>query len=163
MFFEMLPNAYLTDRQLEIWALRFKGVSKAEIGRLLGITRQAVYDAENISLEKVELALTHTAQSNMIEPEYIDPIKGVLLGYSPQTKQKVIITFSTKNGIQTWHYQQPDCESCKLVKKCRTRLVDEAVERDVILSEEERQLTPSELANKIFRQLIPSEDFDYES
>ena len=67
----MLPNAYLTERQLEIWSQRLKGTSKAEIGRMLGITRQAVYDAENVLLEKVELALTHAAQSNMIEPQYI--------------------------------------------------------------------------------------------
>ncbi len=35
----MLPMAYLTDRQLEIWSLRLKGLSKAEIGRMLGVTR----------------------------------------------------------------------------------------------------------------------------
>jgi len=49
----MLPTAYLTDRQLEIWSLRLKGLSKAEIGRMFGITRQAVYDAEGVMLEKV--------------------------------------------------------------------------------------------------------------
>jgi len=151
----MLPNAYLTERQLEIWSLRLRGISKAEIGRTLGITRQAVYDAENVMLEKVELALTHTAQSNMIEPQHIDATRGILLGYSPQTRQRVIITFSARNGVQTWHYQQPNCNMCKLVSNCRMRLIEEAAEREVKLSEEEKHLPPSQLAQRIFEALIP--------
>ena len=151
----MLPNAYMTDRQLEIWSLRLRGISKAETGRILGITRQAVYDAENIMLEKVELALTHSAQSNKIEPQHIDATKGILLGYSHQTQQRVIITFSSRNGVQTWHYQQPDCSMCKMVSSCRKRLIEEAADRDFELSEAEKQLPPSELAQMIFKSLIP--------
>lgn len=154
-FLEMLPNAYLTERQQEIWTLRLRGTSKAEIGRILGITRQAVYDAESILLEKVELALTHAAQSNMIEPKVIDATKGILLGYSPQTNQKVIITYSKKNGVQTWHYQQPNCEICKLVSNCRNRLIQEAKEREITLTEHEKQSSPSILAQHIFKSLIP--------
>ena len=151
----MLPNAYLTERQLEIWSLRLRGISKAEIGRMLDITRQAVYDAENIMLEKVELALTHAAQSNMIEPQHIDATRGILLGYSPQTQQRVIITFSARNGVQTWHYQQPNCNICRLVSNCRSRLIDEAEERGVNLTNEERKLPPSKLAQRVFEALIP--------
>lgn len=151
----MLPNAYLTERQLEIWNLRLRGISKAEIGRMLGITRQAVYDAENIMLEKVELALNHTAQSNMIEPQYIDATRGILLGFSPQTQQRVIITFSSRNGVQTWHYQQPDCSICKLVSSCRRRLIMEAEERGVSLTDAEKKLPPSKMAQRIFESLIP--------
>lgn len=151
----MLPNAYLTKRQQEIWTLRLRGTSKAEIGRILGITRQAVYDAESILLEKVELALTHTAQSNMIEPQFIDATKGILLGYSPQTDQKVIITYSEKNGVQTWHYQQPNCEICKQVSNCRNRLIQEANERGIELTEKETNLPPSKLAQHIFKSLVP--------
>jgi len=151
----MLPTAYLTDRQLEIWSLRLKGLSKAEIGRMLGVTRQAVYDAEGVMLEKVEQALIHTAESNMIEPRFVDSAKGILLGYSPANQQKVIITFSARNGVQTWHYQQPDCSSCKWVERCRSRLISEAEERDVSLSADEKRLPPSELAQRIFSSIIP--------
>ena len=115
----MLPLAYLTERQLEIWSLRLKGLSKAEIGRRLGVTRQAIYDAEGVMLEKVENALIHAAESNMVEPQYVDAAKGALLGYSPQTRQRVIITFSARNGVQTWHHEQPDCGSCGWVDGCR--------------------------------------------
>ena len=151
----MLPQAYMTERQLEIWRLRFKGFSKAEVGRRLGITRQAIYDAEKYTLGKVENALMHVAESNMVEPRYVDSAKGILLGYSPQTQQRVIITFSARNGVQTWHYQQPDCSLCSLVSNCRQRLVMEAEERDITLSEPEKRLPPSKLAQRIFESLIP--------
>ena len=151
----MLPQAYLTDKQLTIWSLLSKDLSKAEVGRILGITRQAVYDAEKVVLDKVEQALTHTAESNMIDPRYIDSAKGILLGYSPSSQQKVIITFSARNGVQTWHYQQPDCSSCKWVERCRKRLLDETDEREVALSDEEKGLPPSKLAHVIFSRVIP--------
>jgi len=151
----MLPSAYLTDRQLEIWAMRLRGLSKAEIGRTLGITRQAVYDAEGVMIEKVEQALVHTAESNMIEARYVDPSKGVLLGYSPATKNRVIITFSPSNGVQTWHYEQPNCGLCRWVARCKERLVEEAGEREVHLSNDDLKLPPSELAHRIFSTIIP--------
>ncbi|MBN2334309.1 hypothetical protein JXL21_02035 [Candidatus Bathyarchaeota archaeon] len=151
----MLPSAYLTERQLEIWSLRLKGISKAEIGRTLGVTRQAIYDAEGVMLEKVENALMHAAESNMVEPRYVDAAKGVLRGHSPSTGNRVIITFSARNGVQTWHYQQPNCLRCTWVNRCRERLVDEADERGVSLSAEERKLPPSELAHLIFSSIIP--------
>ena len=151
----MLPSAYMTDRLLEIYRLRYKGLSKAEIGRTLGITRQAVYEAEGIMLEKVENALMHTAEANMVEARYVDASKGVLLGYSPAAGNKVIVTFSPRNGVQTWHYQQPNCGHCKWVSRCRERLMAEAEEREVHLSQEDLGLPPSEMAHRIFSNLIP--------
>jgi len=151
----MLPQAYLTERQLEIWRLRFKGLSKAEVGRRLGITRQAVYDAEKYTLEKVESALRHVADASRIEVQYLDPSKGVLLGLDPSTSNRVIVTFSARNGVQTWHHEQPDCGQCQWEENCRRRLVDEAEERGIRLSTEERELPPSKLAHSIFSKIIP--------
>lgn len=150
----MLPQAYLTERQLEIWRLRFKGLSKAEVGRRLGITRQAVYDAEKYTLDRVESALRHVADASRVEVRYLDPSKGILLGFDPSTNNRVIITFSARNGVQTWHYEQPDCSECQWEENCRRRLVDEAEERGIRLSTEERELPPSKLAHNIFSQLI---------
>lgn len=50
---------------------------------------------------------------------------------------------------------QPDCASCKWVERCRRRLLDEAEERNVQLSAEERELPPSRLAHLIFSRVIP--------
>ena len=151
----MLPKAYLTERQLEIRRLLHEGLSKAEAGRRLGITRQAVHDAEGVMLEKVESALRHVADASRIEVRYLDPSKGVLLGFHPSTNDKVIITFSARNGVQTWHYEQPDCGACRWEDNCRQRLLDEAEEREITLSEEDRQLPPSKLAHAIFSKIIP--------
>jgi len=151
----MLPKAYLTNRQLEIWRLRFRGLSKAEVGRRLGITRQAVYDAENVTLEKVEAALLHVAEASRIEARYVDPKKGILHGFDPATESMVVITFSAKNGVQTWHYEQPDCDPCQWRESCKRRLLDEAEERDIQVSARERALLPSRLAHAIFSKVVP--------
>jgi len=151
----MLPKAYLTERQLEIRRLLHEGLTKAEAGRRLGITRQAVHDAEGIMLEKVESALLHVAEASRVEVRHLDPSRGVLHGWSPATCNHVIITFSERNGVQTWHYEQPDCGLCQWRERCRRRLLDEAEERDVQLSAEEKELPPSKLAHAIFSKIIP--------
>jgi hypothetical protein len=151
----MLPKAFLTNRQLEIWRHLTKKTTKAEIGRHLGITRQAVHYAEEAIIPKVEQALIHVAHANMLDIKYLDAMKGVLLGYSPSTKNKVIVTFSAINGVQTWHYEHPDCGLCEWVDRCKNRLIEEATERDIELSDEVRGYPPSELALQIFSQLIP--------
>jgi transcriptional regulator len=150
-----LPQAYLTDRQLEIWKLRFKGLKQAEVGRRLGITRQGVYDAEKQMLFKVESALKHVAQVNRLDVDTIEPSKGILHGYHPATKNRVIVTFSATNGVQTWHYEDPDCDVCQWKDNCKQRLLDEADERDIHLSEIERDLPASKLAHTIFSKAIP--------
>jgi hypothetical protein len=91
----------------------------------------------------------------MLDIKYLDATKGVLLGYSPSTKNQVIVTFSAINGVQTWHYEHPECNQCEWVKRCSKRLVDEAAERDIKLSDTIRSLPPSEIALHIFKQIIP--------
>jgi DNA-binding CsgD family transcriptional regulator len=150
-----LPQAYLTTRQLEIWKLRFRGLSQAEVGRRLGITRQGVYDAEKQMLYKVESALNHVAQVNRLDVDYLDSSKGILHGYHPSTKNRVIVTFSASNGVQTWHYEDPNCDVCQWEGNCKQRLLNEASERDVQLSEGEREQPASKLAHTIFSKVIP--------
>jgi len=154
----MLKNTFLTNRQLEIWRHLIKNITKAEIGRLLGITRQAVHYAEEAIIPKVGHALRYTAYANMLNIQYLDATKGVLLGYSPSSKNKVIVTFSAINGVQTWHYEHPDCGLCEWVDRCKTRLIEEATERDVELSDKVRSLSPSKLALHIFSKIIPELD-----
>jgi hypothetical protein len=151
----LIPDAFLTNRQLEIWKHLTKKTSKADIGRHLGITRQAVHYAEEAIILKVEQALKHVAYANMLDVRFLDARRGVLLGYSPSSKNKVIVTFSAVNGLQTWHYEQPDCSLCEWVDRCKERLIEEAVERDVELSCETKSLPPSRLALIIFSQIVP--------
>jgi hypothetical protein len=150
-----LSSAYLTARQLEIWNLNRRGESRAEIGERFGFTRQAVYDALKVSLGKVESALGHAAEASSIEVIMIDAKNGILLGRTPVDSSKVIITFSRRHGVQTWHFEEPDCDKCGYAKRCTERLVDEAEERGIELGADQRSLPPSRLAHVIFSRLIP--------
>jgi DNA-binding XRE family transcriptional regulator len=151
----MLPSAYMTERQTFIWNMNRHGITQAEIGRRIGATRQAVYDALKISQGKVDSALRHAAEVNMIETNYVDPINGILLGFSPSTQTRAIVTFSIKHGIQTWHYENVECPRCTWSDRCKGRLLDEAEERNISLTNEEKALPPSKLAHVIFSGLIP--------
>ena len=151
----MLSSAYLTTRQLDIWDMNRKGEPRSRISERFGFTRQAVYDALKISMEKVENALRHTAEASSIEIIKVDPKNGILLGRMPIDSNKVIITFSRKHGVQTLHFEEPDCDRCRYTKRCTERLVDEAMERDVEISDEQKRLPPSRLAHIIFSKLIP--------
>ena len=151
----MLTSAYLTEKQLTIWDLNRLGYKQADIGRRIEATRQAAYDALKISLEKVDLALRHAAEANMVEIKYVDPKNGILLGAVPQDSSQVIITFSKRHGIQTWHYEEPQCGACRWTKRCAERLIDEAEERNIKLNEGQKREPPSKLAQLIFSKLIP--------
>jgi hypothetical protein len=151
----MLPRGFLTIKQLEIWKQLTRKTSKAEIGRQLGITRQAVHYAEEAIIPKIEQALRQVAHANMLDVRYIDATRGVLLGYSPSSKNQVIVTFSATNGVQTWHYQNPDCSLCDWVERCKTRLIEEASERGIELSTKVINEPPSKLAVHIFSHIIP--------
>ena len=151
----MLSSAYMTTRQLEIWDLNRRGESRAEIGERFGFTRQAVYDALKVSLGKVESALSHAAEASSIEVIRIDAKNGILLGRTPIDSNKVIITFSKRHGVQTWHFEEPDCDKCSYMKRCTERLIDEAEERAIELGVEQRKLPPSKLAHIIFSKLLP--------
>jgi hypothetical protein len=151
----LLNSAYLTNRQLEIWDLNRRGESRAEIGKRFNFTRQAVYDALKVSLGKVENALRHTAEASSIEIIRVDPTNGILLGVMPLDSSKVIITFSRKHGVQTWHFEEPDCGKCKYTKRCTERLLDEADERGIEIGVDQKSIHPSKLAHLIFSKLIP--------
>jgi DNA-binding CsgD family transcriptional regulator len=151
----LLNSAYLTAKQLEIWDMNRQGKSRAEIGQKYEFTRQAAYDVLKISLRKVETALRHTADASSIEIIKVDAKNGILLGKTPVDSSKVIITFSKKHGIQTWHFEEPDCGKCGYAKRCMERLNDEAKERGIVLDEKQRNLPPSKLAHVIFSQLMP--------
>ncbi len=149
-----LPVGF-TLRQLLMWKLVRDGLSQADIARRLGITRQAVSQALPEISDKVNRTLEATARAAKIETRYIDSTKGVLLGYSHETENRVIVTFSTQHGAQIWHHHTGKCEGCASYKTCRQVLLDEANERGVTLTEEEKEKTPAQLAHIVFSKVIP--------
>ena len=131
-----LPFGF-TKRKLEIWGMRRDGFSLSEIARKLGITLKSV------------------ATAAKIEIRHIDLNKGILLGYSYETENRVIVTFSTRHGAQIWHHHTGKCEGCASNKNCRALILGEAEERGVTLTNEEKNMPPTELARFIFSKVIP--------
>ncbi len=132
-----------------------RGEPRSKIGERFSFTRQAVYDALKVSIDKVDKALRQTADASSIEIIRVDPKNGILLGRMPIDSSRVIITFSRKYGIQTWHFEEPNCDKCSYTRRCTERLIDEAEERAFELNAEQRKLPPSRLAHIIFSKLLP--------
>jgi len=152
--FLMLQRAYLSSRQLSIWSFRRDGLPQFKIAEKLGVTRQAVHNVIGLIDRKVSRALKDAANLNRIQIQHLDSVKGVLLGYHPEFKEQVIVSFSTRNGIQMWHKHTGRCGDCKLEKECRRILLAEAEERSVKLTEEDKRQPPAKLAHTVFSQVI---------
>ncbi len=145
----------LTRRELQIWGMSRNGLSQAEIGRKLRITRQSICNAMRKVNNKLSVALKEAAESGKIEIYHIDSAKGILLGYSPEAKNKVIMTFSAKHGIQTWHHYNGQCEGCNLYKTCKEIIMDDAKELGIDLSDREKTYPPAKIAQIVFSRVMP--------
>ena len=151
----MVQRAYLTSRQLNIWRLRKDGSPQFRIAERLGVSRQAVHNVVGVIDRKVSRALKDAAHVNKIEIRYLDPVKGILIGYSHEVKDQAIISFSVKHGVQTWYRHNGQCVDCSLRSDCQKMLLEEAEERSINLTEEEKREPPAKLAQKIFSKVVP--------
>jgi transcriptional regulator with XRE-family HTH domain len=149
-----LPLGF-TESHLKIWGMRRDGLSLAEIARRLGVTRQAISKSMKEIDSRVSRTLESTAAAAKIEVRYLDPEKGVLLGYSHETDDRVILTFSAQHGVHIWHYYTGRCSGCELHETCREVILDEAKERGINLTEEEKAGSPAEVARLVFSKVIP--------
>ena len=144
-----------TARQLSMWGMRRDGFSLASIARRLGVTRQAVSQAMKGIDNRVIKILESTAIAAKIEVRHIDPERGVLLGYSHAIGNRVIVSLSTRHGVQIWHRYSGRCEECDLLESCMSVILDEAEERGVELTKEERKNYPAKIAHIVFSRVIP--------
>ena len=145
---------YLTLKQRNIWSLFKKGLSQSDIANKFRISRQTVNKTLTTIRAKLSKALMEAARINRIEVRRIDPLKGILVGYSPDLNSEVVITFSAKNGIQVWYKHEGNCENCRMKEECMKILLSEAEERGIKLSEEDRSKKPSELAKILFSKIL---------
>jgi len=149
-----LSTGYLTSKQRQIWNLKSKGHLEANIARKLNVTRQTVHKSLNVANTKVSQALQETAKINKMQVKAIDPIKGFLMGYSPELKTEAMITFSARNGVQIWYRHEGDCENCDQLQTCRTTLIAEAEDRNIQFSANPDSILPSKLAEILFLKII---------
>jgi len=149
-----LSNGYLTSKQKQIWDLKGKGLPEANIARKLDVSRQTVHKALNIANDKISQALQETAKLNKIRVKTVDTTNGILVGYSQEFKTTALVTFSAKNGVQIWYRHEGDCGNCDQLEACRKALLVEAEERDIHLSENQRSVLPSKLAEILFSKIM---------
>ena len=141
---------YLTPREASIWDLRRRNLSQSDIGRKLGVSRQAVHKAYQVIDQKVEQAFIEAADTNNLEVKTVNLIDGVMLAFSPAHSIPVIVSLSKSNGLKVWYLYEGNCDTCNLNTSCRTILEAEAAERDIKLQTVDQLTTPTQLANKIF-------------
>lgn len=146
-------SGYLTPREKTVWDLRRRN-TQSEIGRLLGISRQAAHKALELIDVKVERAFSEAAEMNGLEVRSVNLVDGVMEAYSPVYETPVFVSLSKVNGLRIWYMHEGDCGSCAGERGCRSFLEAEAAERDIQLSEEDLRSPPTQLALKVFGKYL---------
>jgi predicted transcriptional regulator len=153
--FRMVILAGFSTKQLKAWHMRREGLTLNEIGGRLGVTKQAVSRALKETESKILNTLETTAKAANIAPRYIDASKGILLGFSYETGESVVVTFSTRHGPHIWHHGSRRCDGCGLYGECMKLILDEAEDRGIELTGAERANSPADIAREIFSRVLP--------
>lgn len=148
-----LSTGYLTPTQKTIWDLKSTGIPEVGVARKLKVTRQTVHKALDIANAKIAQSLEETAKINKIKVQTVNPTTGFLIGYSTHFQTKALITFSAKNGIQTWYKHEGDCRNCEQLQTCRETLLAEAKDRNIPIIENQNSILPSEFAKRLFSKI----------
>ena len=141
---------YLTLRESNIWDLRRREHSQSEIGRELGVSRQAVHKTYHIIDGKVEQAFMEAAETNNLMVKTINLVEGVMEAHSPAHNIPVIVSLSKVNGLKVWYLYEGNCGTCNLESSCRSVLEAEAEERGVKLTANDELKPPTQLALDLF-------------
>jgi hypothetical protein len=141
---------YLTQREANIWYLRRQNLTQSDIGRELGVSRQAVHKAYQIIDQKLEQAFMEAAETNNLDVRTINVVDGVMIAHSPAYGIPVIVSISKVNGLKVWYLYEGNCDKCHLESSCRSLLEAEALERGIRLNSIDKWIKPTQLANEIF-------------
>jgi predicted DNA-binding protein YlxM (UPF0122 family) len=150
-------TGYLSPRELDIWRLKRKE-SQSEIGRILGISRQAVHKTLPSIDEKIELAFNEVLDTYRLKPVKINVVDGVMEAYSPAYQLPVIISLSQANGMRVWYLYEGKCDKCDLIVNCRNLLRNEIQERNIQLEPGDERLEPTKLAIKVFSRYLEEDE-----
>jgi hypothetical protein len=140
----------LTPREANIWDLRRRQHSQSDIGRELGVSRQAIHKAYQIIDNKVEQAFMEAAETNNLVMKAINLVEGVMEAHSPAHNIPVIVSLSKVNGLKVWYLYEGNCGACNLKSSCRSVLEAEAQERGIPLTATDELKPPTQLALDLF-------------
>ncbi len=145
----------LTPKRAEWWEHRRKGKSLAEIGRLFGVTRQAVYLALRLADRDMMRAFRELAATYKVVETRVEVDKGLLLGYSQALGSHVIMAYSPGTGINLWYRYEGQCDGCEKRGECDLLIREEAQRLGVKIMSREEDLPPAKLAEIVFRRAWP--------
>lgn len=140
----------VTEKESQIWSLRFRGSSGSEIARKLGITRQAISKALKNVDTKILQTLNDNARMMGLAVTSVDTGRGILLGYHPQTKTKTMVFYLPKSGIQSWFQHEGECEGCITKDRCISVLKEASEFWGVPFEGGE---SPTKIADKLFEKV----------
>ncbi len=140
---------YLTPREASIWDLRRRDRSQSDIGRELGVSRQAIHKSYHIIDNKVEQAFMEAAETNNLIVKTINLVEGVMEAHSPAHDIPVLVSLSRRNGLKVWYLYEGNCGTCNLESSCRSVLEAEAEERGIELGPLHKLKPPTQLAIEI--------------
>jgi hypothetical protein len=128
----------------------------SKIAESLETTPQNIHQTRRNAEAKLSNALIKAAETSDLQIKKMRPNKGLLWGYHPGLKREAVISYTTNRGIKVWYwYNDPEMVADEdFLLETKNYLLDLAEERKVELTEEEKNLHPAKLANKIFDQLI---------
>jgi hypothetical protein len=120
-------------------------------------SRQYVHQTLKIAEVKVSKTLLDVAHSNFLDIKVLQPERGILLGYNRFLRRNVIVTYTVNYGIRVWYwYDNPEAvKDEKLLEEAKRYLLNEAEERGVDLTADERSAHPAKLARTLFGKLLP--------
>jgi hypothetical protein len=118
------------------------------------VTPQTTNKTFNVIDSKISRALTDAAQLHRLDIRQIDLRNGYLLGRSPTWRTDVLVTFSVANGIQVWYKGEGECSDCSKLESCRQMLIRESEERGIALPRERIRVSPSLLADNLFKSIM---------
>lgn len=102
----------------------------------------------------MERTFNEALNANHLEPLKMNLVDGVMEAYSPAYQLPVIVSLSNSNGLKVWYLYEGKCGRCNLERSCRSSLLDEAEERNVDLTQEDRRMEPTKLALKVFKDYL---------
>ena len=146
----------LSGKQRTVWGLMWRGLSPAEIAENLGTSRQYVHQVLLAAESKISRTLMDMAQSANLQIKRIDSKSGILLAYDPALSSNVVITYTNKNGVRIWHWYEKiqDIKDLSYINEVRAYLLNEAEERGIKLTSDQKTMHPAKLAHLIFSRLI---------
>jgi DNA-binding XRE family transcriptional regulator len=145
---------YLTKHQREIWKKRQQGQTQSQIGKTLGISRQAIHRIFTQIDEKLNRALTEASTLNRITPTHsVNPVQGLIFGYSETLRMDSLLIYHPTYGIQLWYEYEGDCSRCQQHTNCHAALLDLYTMHNIDLPSDSKNLETNRLAQNLLIEL----------